>query len=176
MQAGVAAVCLVSATACSSKTSDAGSDTPQRVKPLAAGDVAPRFALVSLKGDSLIVGDSARTATLVNVWATWCESCKEEFAELERLRHEFGGRGFDIAAISVDQGSDVKVQKFAEAQGSTFPVAHDAASRITRLYGVGGLPTSFLLDKTGHVKWAFTGDFRLDSATLVATLHSMLDR
>jgi peroxiredoxin len=176
----VAGLALVVASvmlgACNGTKSDAANAKPPRAKPLATGDMAPRFAVVALTGDSLVVADSARTATLVNVWATWCESCREEFAELERLRKEFGASGFDVAAISVDQGTDVKVRKFVTAQGSTFPVAHDAEGRIEREYGIVGLPTSFLLDRSGRVRWSYTGDFRLDSAGLIAALHETLGK
>ena len=175
---GAMTVATMLAVACSgAKNSDgAANELPQRKKPLAVGDVAPRFALASLKGDSLVVADSAHAATLVNVWATWCTSCREEFAELEHLTKEYSGDGFAVSAISVDQGTDVKVRKFVDAQGSTFRVAHDADSRITREYGVVGLPTSFLLDKSGHVRWAFTGDFRQDSAGLITALRATLTK
>ena len=170
--------CLVALLAACTGTNDtarATADIAQRSKTLAVGDAAPRFAVMSLAGDSLVVADSARAATLVNVWATWCTSCREEFAELEHLRKEYGAKGFEIAAISVDQGTDAKVRKFVAAQGSTFRVAHDANSRITQQYGVVGLPTSFLLDRRGRVRWTFTGDFRQDSAGLIRALHETLE-
>ncbi|MEO7996372.1 MAG: TlpA disulfide reductase family protein [Gemmatimonadaceae bacterium] len=141
-----------------------------RKAPLGVGDTAPRFAVKSLTGDSLIVGDPNSGVTLLNVWATWCTSCKEEFSELERFRKTYSASGLKVVAISVDQGSDVKVRKFVEAQGSQFPVAHDAESRITSLYGVGGLPTTFLLDAHGKVLWTAIGDFRLDSAGMAAAV------
>ena len=145
-----------------------------RKAPVGVGDAAPRFAALSLAGDSLIVGDSASGVTLLNVWATWCTSCKEEFSELERYRTTFAAQGLNVRAVSVDQGSDVKVRKFVEAQGAHFPVAHDAESRITAMYGVGGLPTTFLLDSHGTVLWRAIGDFRLDSAGMAAAVARAL--
>ncbi|MEP6763324.1 MAG: TlpA disulfide reductase family protein [Gemmatimonadaceae bacterium] len=141
---------------------------------LKVGEVAPRFSVLGLKGDSVVVGDSAKSVTLLNVWATWCTSCREEFAELERIRKETDSRGLDVVAISVDQGTDVKVRKFVEAQGSGFRVAHDKDSRITGPYGIAGLPTSFLLDKSGKVLWTWTGDFRLDSAGMANAIAKAL--
>ncbi|MBC8089899.1 MAG: TlpA family protein disulfide reductase [Phycisphaerae bacterium] len=142
--------------------------------PVVVGDVAPRFANVSLTGDSLVVGASATGVTLLNVWATWCTSCREEFAELERLRAAHESQGLRVVAVSVDQGTDVKVRKFVEAQRTNFPVAHDADARITSLYGVGGLPTSYLLDASGKVLWRAVGDFRLDSAGLATAIKAAL--
>ena len=164
---------MVDAAACSaSKTADAPI-VPHR-SALKVGEVAPRFSVVGLKGDTVVVGDSAKSVTLLNVWATWCTSCREEFAELERIRKEADSRGLSVVAISVDQGTDVKVRKFVEAQGSGFRVAHDRDSRITGPYGIAGLPTSFLLDKSGRVLWTWTGDFRLDSARMANAIARAL--
>lgn len=159
-----------------SRCSAARSSDSVRRAPLGVGESAPRFAVKSLGGDSLVVGDTTPAITLLNVWATWCTSCREEFAELERLRGAFTSKGLRVMAISVDQGSDVKVRRFVAAQGSTFPVAHDADSRITSLYGVSGLPTSYLLSGNGTVLWRAIGDFRLDSAGLAAAIDRALTR
>ena len=145
-----------------------------RKTPVAVGDTAPRFAALSLAGDSLIVGNAVGGVTLLNVWATWCTSCKEEFSELERYRKTFAANGLRVVAVSVDQGSDVKVRKFVEAQGAQFPVAHDAAARIQAMYGVGGLPTTYLLDAQGKVLWRAVGDFRLDSAGMATAISAAL--
>ncbi|MEP6833120.1 MAG: TlpA disulfide reductase family protein [Gemmatimonas sp.] len=159
------------ATAC--KPVEPKSEVMRKV-PVAVGDIAPRFAALSLAGDSLIVGQPNSGVTLLNVWATWCTSCKEEFSELERYRKTFSATGLKVLAVSVDQGSDVKVRKFVEAQGAQFPVAHDAESRITALYGVGGLPTTYLLDAQGRVLWRAIGDFRLDSAGMASAIERAL--
>ena len=153
-----------------------GSEKPvaARRTPVAVGDAAPRFAALSLAGDSLIVGEIGGGVTLLNVWATWCTSCKEEFSELERYRKTFAANGLRVLAVSVDQGSDVKVRKFVEAQGSQFPVAHDAGARIQAMYGVGGLPTTYLLDGQGKVLWRAVGDFRLDSAGMATAISAAL--
>lgn len=140
--------------------------------PIVVGNVAPRFSALSLSGDSLVVGDSAKGVTLLNVWATWCTSCREEFAELERLSVAHSSQGLRVVAVSVDQGTDLKVRKFVEAQKTNFPVAHDADSRITSMYGVGGLPTSYLLDAKGKVLWRAVGDFRLDSVGLANAIRA----
>lgn len=170
----IAAIAFVAVAASCKKPDSAAAAVEQRKISLAVGDVAPRFAVASLAGDSLVVGDTNSAVTLLNVWATWCTSCKEEFSELERFRKTYSANGLKVVAISVDQGSDVKVRKFVQAQGSQFPVAHDAESRITALYGVGGLPTTFLIDGHGKVLWSAIGDFRLDSAGMAAAIDKAL--
>ena len=165
---------LTAAIAASACTKSESTAATTRRAPLAVGATAPRFAVKSLTGDSLVVADTNSGVTLLNVWATWCTSCKEEFSELERYRKTYAASGLHVMAISVDQGSDVKVRKFVEAQGSQFPVAHDADAQISTLYGVNGLPTSYLLDAHGKVLWTAIGDFRLDSAGMANAIDRAL--
>lgn len=172
-RSAIVALSFALLSACEKNTPAIPAATATRSAPIGVGDQGPRFAALSLTGDSLVVGDST-SVTLVNVWATWCTSCKEEFSELERYRKTFGSNGLRVLAVSVDQGSDVKVRKFVEAQGSQFPVAHDAEARISQLYGVGGLPTTYLLDAHGKVLWRAIGDFRLDSAGMAAAIEKAL--
>jgi peroxiredoxin len=127
--------------------------------PLTQGAAAPAYAAQSLAGDSVAFGIGTSAPTLVNVWALWCTSCREEFAELERMRNVHGTAGLRIVAVSVDQGGDDKVRRFAEAQGAHFPVVHDRDARITPLYGVVGLPTTYLIGRDGHIAWMLTGSF-----------------
>ncbi|MDQ6611133.1 MAG: TlpA family protein disulfide reductase, partial [Gemmatimonadota bacterium] len=141
---------------------------------LKVGDKAPRYALAGLSGDTLVVGDTTSGITLLNIWATWCESCREEFAELERIRKATAARGLKVIAVSVDQGPDERVRRFVQAQGSGFAIAHDADSRISKLYGVSGLPTSYLLDRTGRVLWTAVGDFRIDSTGMANAIEKAL--
>jgi len=167
--AGTLALLVVGPGACAGEKKGESSRAP-----IVVGNVAPRFAALSLAGDSLVVGDAGNGVTLLNVWATWCTSCREEFAELERLRVTHSSQGLRVVGVSVDQGTDLKVRKFVEAQQTNFSVAHDAESRITSMYGVGGLPTSYLLDASGKVLWRAVGDFRLDSAGLANAIRAAL--
>ena len=170
----IALVVMAAATLVAAACNNAAKPVAIRATPVGVGDTAPRFAALSLAGDSLIVGDASGGVTLLNVWATWCTSCKEEFSELERYRQTFSAHGLRVVAVSVDQGSDVKVRKFVQAQGSQFPVAHDAEARIQAMYGVGGLPTTYLLDAQGKVLWRAVGDFRLDSAGMAVAIAAAL--
>jgi peroxiredoxin len=87
---------------------------------------------------------------LVNFWATWCAPCREEMPSMERLwrRHRKGG--FLLVAVSLD--SDPKlVDPFVAEHGLTFPVVLDPGMDVANLYGVRGLPASFVVDRQGNL-------------------------
>ncbi len=156
---------------------DRASGTLVQSTPLIAGASAPSYTTRALTGGVLSFGGAAATdVVLLNIWATWCTSCREEFHELERLRSVYGARGLRVVAVSVDQGGDLKVRQFVAAQKSTFPVAHDREARITSLYGVVGLPATYLIGRDGKIKWTLTGSFLVDSAGLARALEQTLQR
>ncbi len=145
-----------------------------RQPPVVTGALAPAYTASSLAGATVGFGGTNSPLTLLNVWATWCRSCKEEFADLERLRLEHEAKGLRVVAVSVDQGSSTKVQNFVTAQGSQFPVVHDHDARISALYGVGGLPSTYLIGRDGRVLWSLTGSFLEDSANMYAAIRKAI--
>ncbi len=154
---------------------DRSARTTPIVKPLAVGAASPAYRAAALTGDTIAFGGAgSQDVVLLNVWATWCTSCKEEFAELERIRGAYAARGLRVVAVSVDQGGDEKVRQFVAAQKSTFPVAHDREAKISALYGVVGLPATYLLGRDGTVAWTLTGSFLVDSVGLARAIDRTL--
>lgn len=89
--------------------------------------------------------------TLVNIWATWCDPCKEEIPALDSLYLALKDKGFHIAAVSVDEGNDDVVKKFVRDYGIHFDVLHDQPGTIKATYQTTGVPESFLIDKRGRI-------------------------
>src|SRR5258707_835660 len=112
------------AHACSKPSGDAGA-----FRPLDVGAPVPLYSARTLAGDTVHVG-GAGSATVVNIWATWCTSCREEMAALDSLKREFSARGVSVVGVSVDEGDVEKVRRFAESNHLGFTVAHDPAGDI----------------------------------------------
>ncbi len=130
------------------------------------GRRAPEYRLVDLAtGDSVSLREHfAGQVTLVNVWATWCAPCRAEMPSMERTWQEFRGRGFRIAAVSVDAGNPDKVRAFADELGLTFDLLHDRSGLIQQEYRMIGVPQSFLLDRDGTIRFVALGEEHWDSA------------
>lgn len=142
------------AAACANKA-----DQPANAafRPLGVGAAVPEYAVRSLAGDTVRLG-GAEQPTVLNVWATWCTSCREEMASLDSLQREFGARGVRVVGVSVDQGDDARVQRFAASNRLAFTVAHDPAATIQQLYQVVGVPTTFVVGADGKLLWQHTGN------------------
>jgi thiol-disulfide isomerase/thioredoxin len=128
-----------------------------RFQPLQTGDAAPRYAARTLAGDSARVGGAGEPLTLLNVWATWCAPCRAEFPELEQLHQDYAARGLRVLAVSIDDGGDAAVERFAREQGIHFTIARDPQGRVQRAFQTIGVPESFLIASDGTLLWRHFG-------------------
>jgi thiol-disulfide isomerase/thioredoxin len=93
---------------------------------------------------------------LVDFWASWCAPCKASFPTYARLNSEFAPKGLVIVAVSVDEDAasyDSFVRRFAPS----FFVARDAGQRLVREAQVPTMPTSYLQDREGRVRYVHAG-------------------
>ncbi len=106
--------------------------------------VPPRVTIASLRG---------RPAA-INFWASWCEPCREEAPEFERLARALHGRA---ALVGVDSEDDrAAALSFVHRYGWTFPTLRADAGSAPR-YGVFGLPTTVIVDRAGRIEEVLRG-------------------
>ncbi len=97
---------------------------------------------------------------LVNLWASWCAPCRSETPALERLFEQNRGRGFVV--LGIDQGeSTAAAGAFAREMRLTYPILLDEEQRYGRAYSAVGLPTSLVVDRTGHIVRGIDGELTL---------------
>ncbi len=127
-----------------------------------AGAAAPPPAPTAVDGPGVLRVARAPGAacTVINVWATWCEPCREEFPDLIKLRAAFAGRGLRLVLVSADVPEErATVQAFLRAQGIDFATwikdQPDEAfiDALDRRWS-GALPATFVLGPDGRiVEW-----------------------
>jgi len=111
------------------------------------------FTLGDLTGAKWSLKNLRGKVVLVNFWATWCPPCRKEMPDMEALHQRFGPRGLVILAIS-DEDRD-KVQPFIDAKKYSYPILLDPGHKVGQLFGVVGIPKSFVYDRDGKlVAWA----------------------
>ena len=112
---------------------------------------APAVEGVSLTGQPLSLAALGGEATLVHFWATWCGVCSAEKGTIERLA---GGRR--IITVAEDSGTAAQLTAYMKREGLTFPVLIDDG-RLARAYGVSAYPTTFVVGKSGLIRFAEVG-------------------
>jgi len=84
-----------------------------------------------------LVRNPTQKLRLINVWATWCAPCVQEFPGLVSISHQFANRDFEVITISVDDPKDgAKVKQFLDQQHATVP------NRVQRSLKVEGRRTN----------------------------------
>jgi thiol-disulfide isomerase/thioredoxin len=118
----------------------------------------PHFVLSSASDGKEVDSDQFQgQVLLVTFFATWCPPCIEEIPALINMQDKYKEKGFSVIGISVDQGGAKTVAKLVEKTGINYPVLM-ADSKITRDFGgIVGIPTSFLINKSGNVVKSYPG-------------------
>ena len=122
-----------------------------------SGKVSLNFSLSDLKGKIHTLPDYKGKVVLVNFWASWCPPCIYEMPELKRLKKHFADRPFEILAINVGE-KKYKVRKFSKLIKLELPVLLDTSSETFDDWGVKTLPTSFLIDSRGQIRYQVRGN------------------
>lgn len=140
------------------------------------GQRAPEYRVRNpVTGDSISLRSHyAGHVTLINIWATWCGPCRTEMPSMERLYQAYRGRGFRIAAVSVDEGSAAAVTEFGKQLGLSFDLLHDQSGVMQQVYQTLGVPQSWLLDQNGRIAYVGIGGEMWDNAEHRARVEALL--
>ena len=118
-------------------------------KMIQPGFKVPNFTFPGINGKEVSLSDQRGKVVLVNVWATWCPPCRREMPSMQRLYEKFKGKNFDILAVSIDSEGREAVEPFMRKMNLTFPSLLDPGETIRPLYGISGVPESFIIDQQG---------------------------
>lgn len=143
--------------------------------PVDIGRPVPAYRTVSIAGDSVSLADQQGRVVLLNVWATWCHPCRDEIPELRVLHDKYKARGLEVVGVSVDaDGAEENVRQFMQDFQMDYPVWFDPGERISAQFLVIGVPTTFLIDRTGVLRWRKTGPIQPGDTTLTAAIEHAL--
>jgi peroxiredoxin len=130
---------------------DERDSTLETTSPIQPGVEAPDFTFSDLNGVEVSLAAYRGKVVLVNIWATWCPPCRQEMPSMQRLYEKFKGENFEILAVSIDSEGREAVAPFMRKMNLTFPALLDPGETIRPLYGITGVPESFIIDKKGIV-------------------------
>lgn len=138
----------------------------------------PRVVPAELPAILKAVREPGASAVLLNVWATWCDPCREEMPDLLRFYRDHKARGVRLILVSTDDPDEqAAVQKFLAGQGVDFPsFLHTGTDQMAFIDGLeprwsGVLPASFLYDGRGARRHFWSGKVTYEG--LVAKLEEI---
>ena len=118
---------------------------------------APQFVRTDLNGKQIDLKSHRGKVVLLNFWATWCAPCQVELPRFEAWQKQFGPKGLQVLAVSMDDG-DAPVKRTARRLHLTYPVLMGDAKLGDAYGGVLGLPITFLIDRKGVVVARIKGE------------------
>ena len=133
-----------------------GSSSLIYATPVEVSFPAPALVLADISGQPISLSNLRGKVVLLNNWATWCPPCKQEMPDLQR--YYSAHQQDDFVLIAVDQSDPVSdVQAFVAQYGLTFPIWMDPSNQALNVFSNNALPNSYVIDRTGVVRLAWTG-------------------
>jgi len=109
----------------------------------------------------------------VNFWATWCPPCVKELPSLARLQSALQAEGFEVVTVAVGETPD-QVRGFLADKPVNFPVLLDPEGKTFTAWRAYAFPTSMILDRQHHIRYAVFGALEWDSEEVKAQLRSLM--
>jgi peroxiredoxin len=123
---------------------------------ISPGAGAPDFTLRTAAGPNLRLQEQRGQVVLINFWATWCGPCRQEMPQLNKLYDKYRSAGFVLLGVNIDDDTR-RATDAATKLGLKFPVLLDTDKAVSRLYDLGTMPTTVLIDRDGRVRHIHPG-------------------
>jgi peroxiredoxin len=145
---------------------------------------APVFALRDLDGKLITLKDLKGKVVIVDFWATWCGPCKASFPGMQMAVNKYKNDP-NIKFLFIDTWETAdnyldEVKKFIADNKYSFHVLMDEKggdgkqSKVVSSFGVNGIPTKFIIDKNGHIRFMYVG-YSGTPEKLVDEVTAMID-
>jgi thiol-disulfide isomerase/thioredoxin len=147
----------------------------QTLIPVQQRPLAPDFVLKDAEGKSHRLSEYRGKVVALNFWATWCPPCRREMPSMQRLKDQMDPDQFVILAIDVGEDDEtVFAFIFALDVPIDYPLLLDTDGAVTDQWPILGLPTSFVLDRSGRVVLRAVGGRLWDDPEFAQTIKSLI--
>lgn len=151
-------------------------------KPLISIEHAQKAPLIDLQMLNLSGNQSEHTSlsefkgkvVLLDFWASWCGPCRESFPWMNKVMSRYKAQGFEVVAINLDKETKL-AQAFLANVPANFTILQDAQGVMPEAYGVLGMPSSYLIDKSGRIRAAHVGFHTSKEMEYEKAILSLLD-
>jgi thiol-disulfide isomerase/thioredoxin len=133
---------------------------------LAVGKEPIPFSVKGTKGETLSPEMYKGKVLLLDFWATWCGPCKAEMPNVKKVYSKYNSKGFEIVGVSLDRSREA-LDKYVAQNKIEWPQYFDGKywnNDIATQYGVKSIPTTFLIDKKGKIRYKSLHGRQLEDA------------
>ena len=135
-----------------------------------AGEL-PEILLKDLSGREVSLSSYRGKVLLVDFWATWCGPCEAAIPHLMKLQERYRDQGVTVLGIALDVGGAKVVTPYVEERKVNYPILLGDESTARAFGGIPGVPTSFIIDRSGRIVHRYVGLVDQDAyADLIQTL------
>lgn len=139
----------------------------------------PALSFAGPQGEVRSLADFRGRVVLLNLWATWCASCREEMPALDRLQQKLGGPAFEVVTINLDRHDSARPRAFLEEVGVHHLALNtdeslgsfQALRRVGRAFG---LPSTLLVDGQGCELGFLAGPAAWDDEAAITLLRAAI--
>ncbi len=142
-------------------------------KRAAVGLDAPSFELKDTEGRTWKISDLKGKVVLLNFWASWCDSCKEENPSIQNLINAEKGNDKFVFISVLYKDDPSRAMEYMKANGFNFTVLIDDKN-IANEYGITGVPETFVINKNGIIKEKVVGPIKWDSPDVRAATMKLI--
>ncbi len=142
---------------------------------LEKGDFAPDFSAPRLdKSGQVKLSGYRGKVVYLDFWASWCGPCLVSLPLLEEMRKKFPADEFQIVAVNLDT-EPAKAKRFLKKRPVGYPSATDPAGKLPEMFGVETMPTSYLIDRNGVVRYVHAGFKKQDISEIQSLVRDLVE-
>ncbi len=151
-------------------------DLQYGLSPAHGSPMAPELDLPGLDGKRYRLSKYRGKVVIVNFWATWCPPCITEMPTLQEAWHQLHPSNFEILAVNLG-GDTETIQRFVDRfePKLKFPILMDLDQTIMDTWRIRALPTSYVIDTTGHVAYIELGPRDFSHDHVISRLKELMD-
>jgi peroxiredoxin len=124
--------------------------------PPQVGEPVPEFQLSAFDGSPMVLSSQRGKVVVVNFFASWCDPCRQEAADLEQTWHDYRAEPVQFYGIGYKDAA-ASVKGFLAKFDVTYPATTETNNATARAYGVTGVPETFVVDGSGQLVRHFIG-------------------
>lgn len=113
---------------------------------------APEISGQLLDGTAVSLQSMQGKPVLLQFWASWCPICGIQQSSIDAI-----AKDYNVLSVAMDEATPEQLRDYMKDKGVDYPVLHDPDYRIARQYAVRGVPSSFIIDSHGNIRFVESG-------------------